>query len=102
MRTTCLDRFGPDGLHDYFHRLEKGKGVMRISDVFTMGAGYENGGRGNGDEYFSENPCYQGSGCVRDKDFYTDSRLQQRGLRAIIGSRRNGGSGLSALFINHS
>lgn len=75
---------------------------MRISDVFTMGAGYGSGGYGNGSEYFSENPCYQGSGCVRDKDFYHDPRLHQRGLAAIIGSRKNGGSGLSALFINHS
>jgi hypothetical protein len=82
---------------------KKGKEVMRISDVFAMGAGNGFGnGSGSGDEYFSENPCYQGSGCVRDKDFYSDPRLHERGLRAIIGSRRNGGSGLSALFINHS
>jgi hypothetical protein len=74
---------------------------MRISDVFTMGAGYGSG-YGKGNEYFSENPCYQGSGCVRDKDFYHDPRLHQHGLRAIIGSRKDGGSGLSALFINHS
>ena len=80
---------------------------MRISDVFTMGAGYGSGGYGNsgygnGSEYFSDNPCYQGSGCIRDVDHYHDARLHRRGLAEIIGSRKDGGSGLSALFINHS
>jgi hypothetical protein len=61
---------------------------MRVSDVFTMGAGYGSDGSGNGDEYFSENPCYQGRGCVRDVDpveKYCDPRSRRRGLAHILG-----------------
>jgi hypothetical protein len=61
---------------------------MRVSDVFTMGAGFGSGGSGNGDDYFSENPCYQGRGCVRDWDTcdkYCDPRSRRHGLAHILG-----------------
>lgn len=59
---------------------------MRISDVFTMGGGY--GGYGHDDDWHSENPCYRGSFCRRDRDSvrkYCDPRSRRRGLAEILG-----------------
>ena len=60
---------------------------MRISDIFTMGGG--DGGY--------EDSC----DCESGEYALNDPRLRQTGLKAIIGSRANGGSGLSAIFIEH-
>ncbi len=73
---------------------------MRVSDVFTMGAGYGHGD--NGYDYLAkENPCYRGGGiCNRESDperAYCDPRSRLHGLAAIIGTRKYGGAGLLAI-----
>ncbi|PZS39476.1 MAG: hypothetical protein DLM62_08065 [Pseudonocardiales bacterium] len=68
---------------------------MRISDIFAMGGsggGYDDGGY---NDYCSNGECGAGSEAL------DDPRLRRRGLAEIIGSRADGGSGLSALFIEH-
>ena len=62
---------------------------MGISEGFAMG------GTGGGDNYGnSDYHAVYGEGS-EDLD---DPRLRRHGLREIIGTRRYGGSGLSALF----
>lgn len=61
---------------------------MRISDVFTMGGGGRGYDGNDGSYYYSENPCYQGRGCVRDTDTvdkYCDPRSRRHGLAHILG-----------------
>jgi hypothetical protein len=73
---------------------------MRVSDVFTMGGGYDGHGYGGNDNWHSENPCYQGDFCVRNYDperAYCDPRSRLHGIAHIIGTRKYGGAGLMAL-----
>jgi hypothetical protein len=72
---------------------------MRVSDVFTMGAGYGHGGDGYTD-WGKENPCYRNGICHRQSDpeyKYCDPRSRLHGLAAIIGTRKYGGAGLVSI-----
>jgi hypothetical protein len=73
---------------------------MRISDVFTMGAGSGGNGYGGNDHWHSDNPCYRDGFCTREYDperAYCDPRSRLRGLAHIIGTRKYGGAGLLAI-----
>lgn len=71
---------------------------MRISEVFAMGG---TGGRDNypASDYDGYTGYYGDDGA--GEAALDDPRLKRRGLREIIGTRRYGGSGLSALFTRH-
>lgn len=75
---------------------------MRISDVFVMGGGFQYPG---GEGYIYDTSCYGSDNyCHRSYDSpdkYNDPRSYRTGLAEIIGTRRYGGAGLKALFINH-
>ncbi|MGH3549366.1 MAG: hypothetical protein ACRDQU_14905 [Pseudonocardiaceae bacterium] len=65
---------------------------MRISEVFAMGGtgGYDNCGNGDYDGFYGDDTTGEGA--------LDDPRSRRHGLREITGTRRYGGSGLSALF----
>lgn len=68
---------------------------MRVSEVFAMGGtgGRDNYGNSDYDGYYGDDGTGQAA--------LDDPRLRRRGLAEIIGTRRFGGSGLSALFSGH-
>jgi hypothetical protein len=73
---------------------------MRVSDVFTMGAGYGGHGYDGNDHWSSENPCYRDGFCHRESDSvdkYCDPRSRRKGLAHIIGTRKYGGAGLVSI-----
>ncbi|MCU1612367.1 MAG: hypothetical protein QOH09_571 [Pseudonocardiales bacterium] len=66
---------------------------MRISDIFTMG------GSGGRCDDSCESKCYSDSyECGAGRESLDDPRLRRSGIRAILGSRSHGGSGLAGLF----